>query len=339
MKGGICRDLRLNGLLESDQSCSEITGLIILELNILQKKLVPFFAVTPISITLPRSRSATNQIMTDYEQLILTLFWLRHYPVLSLLSTLLRVSEGTITNYLKRCVTVINLALQNIIQWTSDQQFEQYCSKFKPLSKTDIMDFKNLACVVDCSELKVLTPTNQKLQYLYYSSKKKQHSVKFLLIVLLNGTIIYCSDVFPSNFNDQGVWNKLQLRDRFKGKGYGIMGDAGFTFNPKRYDQPDSKIIGYNPFKHYKGQQSLTQEQKIFNKELSKIRVVVENTIAQIKKWRIFKQNLRHFSVLHSNSLDINDVVQVVVNLAAFLIQRTPLHQLIPTTESIEIED
>jgi hypothetical protein len=42
--------------------------------------------------------------------------------------------------------------------------------------------------------------------------------------------------------------------------------------------------------------ETLTEEQKNYNVLLSKVRVVVENTISHLKRWRILKGQIRHFS-------------------------------------------
>ena len=54
--------------------------------------------------------------------------------------------------------------------------------------------------------------------------------MNFQLIVLLNGQIIFISKYKEGN-SDQKHWNSLNLRKRFINKEYGIIGDAGYTFN------------------------------------------------------------------------------------------------------------
>jgi hypothetical protein len=63
--------------------------------------------------------------------------------------------------------------------------------------------------------------------------------------------------------------NELDLRSRFVNKNYGIAGDGGFYFNRKSDTIP---IIGYIPIKKQKND-SLTSEQKNYNRKLSELRV------------------------------------------------------------------
>jgi len=65
------------------------------------------------------------------------------------------------------------------------------------------------------------------------------------------------------------------------------------------------------PFKKRKGQE-LTEEQRLFNKAVSKERVVVEHTIALLKKFKImgqeFRNRLRHYDIT-------TDIVSGLINL------------------------
>jgi hypothetical protein len=63
--------------------------------------------------------------------------------------------------------------------------------------------------------------------------------------------------------------NELNLRSRFVNKNYGITGDDSFYFNRLRDTVP---IIGYTPIKKQKND-SLTSEQKNYNRKLSELRM------------------------------------------------------------------
>jgi len=69
--------------------------------------------------------------------------------------------------------------------------------------------------------------------------------------------------------NDQSHWNELQLRKKFEGKTYGIIGDGGFYFNPQH---ETTKIIGMTP-NHHPRKQELSPELKHENKCLSQVHV------------------------------------------------------------------
>ena len=150
--------------------------------------------------------------------------------------------------------------------------------------------------------------------------KKKQHSLNFLIIVLLDGRIIFHSNP-EEELNDQRLWKKMQIRKDFKDKEYGIFGDGGFYFNRKK----DKYLIkGLKPFKKSK-KRKLTEEEKLFNTNISKQRVVVENTIGKIKEWRVLSGCLRYYSFVKKNWLNINEILSVCCNLTQLMLLKKPL--------------
>lgn len=90
-----------------------------------------------------------------------------------------------------------------------------------------------MTCVVDGTEIRVSRPSKEPYQCQLYSGKKKQHSLNVLFITLLTGEIIFFSP-HRIGAHDQAQWNKLQLREQFVGKNFGVLGDGGFTFNRKK---------------------------------------------------------------------------------------------------------
>src|SRR5690242_17764361 len=90
--------------------------------------------------------------------------------------------------------------------------------------------FGTSICVVDGTKIQISRPTHHVLQHWTWSVKKHQHSLNMLIITKLNDEIIYFSPIQVST-NDQKQWKSLGLHSLFLGKGYGILGDGGFTFN------------------------------------------------------------------------------------------------------------
>jgi hypothetical protein len=161
--------------------------------------------------------------------------------------------------------------LNDEIKWPTEKEFQEQINGWNKVLPDGM---KDCICVVDGSEWRIQRPKDESK---YYSAKKKQHSLNILFIVLLGGEIIYRSP-FAMGAHDQREWNTFEVRQKFIGKKFGILGDGGFYFN--RIEDKE-KIIAAKPFKREKGKQ-LTEEQKEFNKKLSQYRVVVENSIGQV---------------------------------------------------------
>ena len=69
----------------------------------------------------------------------------------------------------------------------------------------------------------------------------------------------------------------------------------------------------------------MTEEQKVYNRLLTKYRIVVEHTMAQLNKFQILAQRYRHPLTKHSV------ILRIVCGLVNRRIQVLPLKQYSPT--------
>ena len=247
--------------------------------------------------------------------LFMTLIWLRHYPKNSLMRYCFNISAFEINMILNKTITSLIRALSYLIEWPSDEKFKELMEKYKDFNFDEA---PNILCVIDGTEIKVPRP-QPKLQKEIYSAKKKQHSLNFQIITLLDVSIIFVSK-HQKGANDQKQFNELRIRDKFVAKDYGLVADGGYTLN--RYY--DYQISGFVPFKNNK-KNKLTEEQKSFNKKLSQVRVVVENTISNIKNWDVISSKFRHFSLKKNNPINIDEVFHVCCLLTQFKLKKKPL--------------
>ena len=80
--------------------------------------------------------------------IFLTLFWLRHYPTIDILSVLFQIHERSYTRILKQTVVAMANTLANEIQFPSDEEMEglQYTA-------FQNFNFPACVCVVDGMEI------------------------------------------------------------------------------------------------------------------------------------------------------------------------------------------
>ena len=142
-----------------------------------------------------------------------------------------------------------------------------------------------------------------------------------MVITKLNGKIVYYSPMHVGA-HDQSHWNELELRNWFKGKEYGVMGDGGFTFNRA---SDEDKIVGYKPYKKPKGG-SLTLDKKTYNRKLSQIRVVVENAIRHIKQWKILASTFQHWRN-GQGQISADEILSICITLANWKIHQNPIRK------------
>ncbi len=144
----------------------------------------------------------------------------------------------------------------------------------------------------DCTEQQIPRPVDKKRRKLYYSGKKKRHTVKNQITVNNRGYIIHKAahkkgrkhgyDVYKNNHpvTPKEVVNVVDL-------GYlGVKTD----FPEQLSTLPCKKKIN----------QCLSQEEKDYNTIHSKKRIIVEHTISRLKKYRIladvFRNKLRKYN-------------------------------------------
>ena len=263
----------------------------------------------------PRRRNKKDQTPFDLRiGVFLTLHWMAHYPTLGLLHAMFKLHTKSITRIIKRTTIALHQTLQHEIRWPSEQELTSQTYSFLHND-----NFYEAVCVVDGSEIRISRPSNNYLQIKTYSKKKKQHSLNVMFITNLVGKILYFSP-HRIGAHDQSHWNELGLRQMFENKRYGIMGDGGFKFNRKR---DILRIHGFNPYKKPKGGK-LTRRQKRYNRKLSQMRVVVENAIRRVKKWKVLGGVYRHFR-LGRGKIDLNHVLTIAVTLSNREIIRRPL--------------
>ena len=87
------------------------------------------------------------------------------------------------------------------------------------------------------------------------------------------------------------------------------------------------RINGFTPYKRGpENNYTLSPEQKAFNNHLSKLRVVVEDTISCMKKFSVIHGIYRHYSVNKARScLPLDLVVQVISLLTNFHLGKSPI--------------
>ena len=140
--------------------------------------------------------------------------------------------------------------------------------------------------IVDATEIQVCRPGDDIMQKMFYSGKKKKHTVKFQVVVEpISGLIMNVFGPVPGSTHDiklfdySGVGELLQRRER-------ILADSG-------YQGLDARGVPcVLPIKKPRGRER-TEHVRLFNSVISRHRVAVENVISRIKDWQILSQKWR----------------------------------------------
>ena len=117
----------------------------------------------------------------------------------------------------------------------------------------------------------------------YYSGKKKRHTIKTQIVINKKSKQIVCTDFTEGKRHDFKLFKDSRIP--FKST-QTILVDSGYTGILKLF--PNALIPKKNTKKH-----KLTDEEKSKNTIISKQRIIVENVIGDLKKFRIIADKYR----------------------------------------------
>ena len=164
--------------------------------------------------------------------------------------------------------------------------------------------FPGFMAFTDCSEQPIPRPKNRLRRRLYYSGKRKKHTVKNLYTVNQKELIIY-----KTKHKQVGRKHDYKVyKDNHPNipKDVTSMYDLGFFGVETDYSKQKSSL----PIKRKKNQ-ILTKKEEEYNRNHSSRRIVVEHAICRLKKYRImndvFRNRLRKYD-------RISDMIAGLVN-------------------------
>jgi hypothetical protein len=159
--------------------------------------------------------------------------------------------------------------------------------KYAPKSRIEDVKFeKDATYITDGSERPIQRDTYQQEEY--YSGKKGTHTMKNALLITTVGLIVWLGGTHVGRVHDKPMVENLNFSTPIT-----LLADLGFLgWHPKNVNL----ILPYKKPRNTKTEKrELTQQQKDFNRELSKTRVKVENVLAHVKILRIVKDKNRNY--------------------------------------------
>lgn len=146
--------------------------------------------------------------------------------------------------------------------------------------------YPEMKAFVDATEHEIQRPKNKRKRKSHYSGKKKKHTVKTQILVNKKGIIIHKTKRRKGREHDYNIWKRTNPSvppDVEVGM------DLGYQGMQKDFPDVKSRL----PVKKPRGK-SLTKKQRRYNKKQRKERVIVEHTIAKIKKFNIIGTKFRN---------------------------------------------
>lgn len=229
-----------------------------------------------------------GSLRTPEDKLFFILFYLKNYPTFDVLGFIFDLSLSKAEENVKKLLPVLKSAL-GICHALPTRRFSQ-ASEFKQLvdNVEDVM--------IDVTERPHFRHKNAKQQRRHFSGKKRRHTVKNTTLSDPEKRILFVGEtrvgsqhdysLFKDEFNPKEDW--FESVRGWVDLGYqGIKKDYSSSENIQiPHKKPRKSLRNPNP--------SLTPKQKQENKQISRIRVVVEQAIGGMKIFNILATKFRN---------------------------------------------
>jgi hypothetical protein len=221
------------------------------------------------------------------DQLLLTVVWLRRYPICRVLGYLFGVDGTTALRTIARVLPVLEAAGLDTFRLPDPGAGK------RPTLDALLADTPGLAVIVDSFEQRIQRPGDRAEADTYYSGKKKQHTLKSQIAIdERDGRVV---DVPPSvrgPTHDLSLLDESGLLDRLP-EGVGALGDLAYVGIAKLHPG------GATPRRKPRGQPR-PAEDIAYNTAFARRRVPVEHTIGRLRCYQALNQTDRHHRRCHT---------------------------------------
>jgi hypothetical protein len=163
--------------------------------------------------------------------------------------------------------------------------------------------FPGLKAFIDSTEQEIPRPKNKRKRKSYYSGRKKKHTVKTQLMVNTKGLILHKTGYEGGRKHDYDIYKHNHPVTPSQ---VDNIVDLGYLGIEKDYPTVKSVL----PIRK-KRNTLLSNDDKRYNKNHSRLRIIVEHTICKIKKFGImgtkFRNRLRRYN-------NISDIISGLLN-------------------------
>lgn len=201
------------------------------------------------------------------------------------------VDKSTASRNARRLLKVLRLLGEETLGWPGPPKRGEGKNVAEALQ-----EYPDLLAIVDATEQRIQRPSDDDEQRSHYSGKKKAHTRKTGVVVNEHGRIRAVTKSAPGSKHDLKLTVESQVVEGVP-ESIPIIGDAGFDGLQNYYPE---RSVG-TPHKA-KRNHPLLPDQKLANRELSSIRIVVENTLSHMKHFKVLTHQFRHAIALYDDA-------------------------------------
>ncbi|XP_065199188.1 uncharacterized protein LOC135830965 [Sycon ciliatum] len=219
--------------------------------------------------------SGRVSILSQEDQLLLTLMRLRLGRLQEELAYSFGVSESAVSSILKMWISFLYLRLAMMPIWP------EWDDVAKSMPQSFKQSFPDTFIILDATELRCEIPSSLSLQSQLYSSYKSHTTVKGLVGIAPNGTFTFISQLFTGCISDKQLVVEsgiIPLLDSVP-PGKRVMADRGFAIQDLLVKP--GLILNIPPFKGSRA--FMPKEDVVKTQKIASVRIHVERAIGRVK--------------------------------------------------------
>ncbi len=240
--------------------------------------------------TRKRAIGAGHPVALDpRNQILLTVIWLRVYPIHEVLAYLFGVSDTTVGRAIARVLPLLEASGRDTMRLPDPGR------KRRRSLDALLADTPELVVVIDTFEQRVQRHQDRKTADEHYSGKKKQHTLKSQVAVdEETGQIVDVAESVPGPTADIMLLKQSKLLERLPA-GVGGIGDLAYV----GIDKLHPRGLGAAPRRKPRGKQR-PPEDVCYNRAFSRRRIVVEHSIGRMRRYQALTQMDRQHRQQHT---------------------------------------
>jgi DDE superfamily endonuclease/Helix-turn-helix of DDE superfamily endonuclease len=212
-------------------------------------------------------------------QFLLTVIWLRVYPIHEVLGFLFGVSDTTVSRIIARVLPLLEASGRDTMRLPDPGR------KRRRTLDALLADTPALAVVLDTFEQPVQRHKDRNEADTHYSGKKKRHTLKSQIAVdEETGAVVDVAESAPGPRADITVLEESALLERLP-EGVGALGDLAYV----GIDKLHPCGLGAAPRRKPRGKDR-PPEDICYNQAFARRRIVVEHTIGRMRRYQAITQ-------------------------------------------------
>ena len=211
--------------------------------------------------------------LAPYQEVLLTLVYLRHNVSHEVVGGLFGVSADTSENTFHEVIKVLQAVCPSS-RWDAEKHWKKGEPTWQPGEADRLL--------IDSFESPICRPSDNDRQRRCYSGKKKRHTLKTQIVTDAQGEIVEIDPGHRGPQADIRIYEESGIEDRYP--------DTP-KLADKAYQNSEYPTL-HTPHKKPKGGE-LTPEQKAENRRWAQQRIYVEHGVRRVKGWRIVRDEYR----------------------------------------------